>query len=335
MAPRADRCQPSEVNDFRGQPLSFGVTSSAETLLAERDIANLELQETHDICAHDSPSTTAPGFTCTEALTDACHAVKPVRTTPVQPQVELRGWKRGLVAVEAVLNKLDIISSMTEEVSLIARLVRTEKIFVVSFVNQHVMNQAWRSPDFASCLLESDVLLRDGIGVEVCLAILGKRVGLNMNGTDFIPRLAAAFAGRRTVIFGTTEPWTGAAAAALASLGCRVVGTMDGFRPEPAYVAEVARTAPELVILAMGNPKQEAVAKAIASAAASPMVIVNGGAIADFLSHRFERAPLWLRSAHCEWLFRILQEPRRLWRRYLLGGVSFARCVMLLRLASR
>ena len=95
------------------------------------------------------------------------------------------------------------------------------------------------------------------------------------------------------------------------------------------------RASPELVILAMGNPKQEAVARAIAAATTQPMVIVNGGAIADFLAHRFERAPLWVRRAHCEWLYRVLLEPKRLWRRYLLGGFSFVWHIVRLRSALR
>jgi len=154
-----------------------------------------------------------------------------------------------------------------------------------------------------------------------------------MNGTDFIPRLTAEFAGRSTALFGTLDPWTSQAAAALNGLGCQVVSTLDGFRSDRDYVDETIRVAPELVILAMGNPKQEAVAKAIASAARQPMVTVNGGAIADFLAQRFKRAPPWARRARCEWIFRLLLEPRRLWRRYLLGGFSFAWHVVRLRMS--
>ena len=162
---------------------------------------------------------------------------------------------------------------------------------------------------------------------------LGRHAGRNMNGTDFTPRLAAAFSGRRAAIFGTEEPWISRAAEALAGLGCQVVAKMDGFKPEADYVGETIRAVPDLIILAMGNPKQELVARIIASSVRSPVVIVNGGAVADFLAGRFERAPLWVRRARLEWVFRLLQEPRRLWRRYLLGGVSFAWHLMRLRIA--
>jgi UDP-N-acetyl-D-mannosaminuronic acid transferase (WecB/TagA/CpsF family) len=54
-----------------------------------------------------------------------------------------------------------------------------------------------------------------------------------------------------------------------------------------------------------------------------PLLIVNGGAILDFMAHRFKRAPRVLRRLGLEWLFRLLLEPARLWRRYLLGNLVF------------
>ena len=233
--------------------------------------------------------------------------------------------------VGAIIDKINVVDDLAGEVRLIMRIARAERPCVLSFVNQHVVNLAWQSSDFAACLFASDILLRDGIGLEVCLASLNRKAGRNMNGTDFIPRLAVAFAGRRVALFGTVEPWTSRAATTLAAAGCEIVATMDGFRPADAYVAEVGRTAPDLVILAMGNPKQEEVARLIAESAPAPMAIVNGGAIADFLAQRFKRAPKWLQRIRCEWLFRLLQEPGRLWRRYILGGFTFARCVWRLR----
>jgi exopolysaccharide biosynthesis WecB/TagA/CpsF family protein len=51
-----------------------------------------------------------------------------------------------------------------------------------------------------------------------------------------------------------------------------------------------------------------------------PCTIAAGGAILDFWAGRFPRAPLWMRRAGIEWVFRLLREPRRLWRRYVLGN---------------
>ena len=206
---------------------------------------------------------------------------------------------------------------------------------VVSFANQHALNLAWSAPDFAATLRSADVLLRDGVGLECLLRLNGCPSGRNMNGTDFIPKLAKTYAGRKVALFGTSEPWTGRAATALGEMGCLVVSSMNGFRPAGDYAAEVSRVKPALVILAMSMPKQEQVAAAIAMSAADPVVVVNGGAIADFLAKRFPRAPSLVQGMRLEWLYRLAAEPRRLARRYLTGGAAFAWRLILLRRGSR
>ncbi len=230
-----------------------------------------------------------------------------------------------------MIARLDIVADEAAEAQLLRRLARPSRAMVVSFVNQHAVNLAWSRPDFAATLRGADVLLRDGVGVEVCLKATGRASGRNMNGTDFIPKLARAYAGRKVALFGTAKPWTEQAAAALGRMGCEVVSAMDGFRPADDYVAEVSRTGPALVILAMGMPKQEQVAAVIAASAPGPMVIVNGGAIADMLAGRFPRAPRPVRAMRLEWLYRLAAEPRRLAGRYLNGGAAFAWRVVLLR----
>ena len=239
--------------------------------------------------------------------------------------------QRARDGVRSMIAALDIVADEAAEARLLRRLLQPSRAMVMSFVNQHAVNLAWSKPDFAAVLCGADVLLRDGLGLEVGLRMLGQPSGRNMNGTDFIPKLARAYAGRKVALFGTAEPWTARAAAALRQLGCDVVSTMDGFQAAADYSAEVARTVPALVILAMGMPKQERVAAAIAAAAPGPMVIVNGGAIADFLAERFPRAPEPVRAMRLEWLYRLALEPRRLAGRYLNGGAAFAWRIMLLR----
>jgi len=77
------------------------------------------------------------------------------------------------------------------------------------------------------------------------------------------------------------------------------------------------------VVLGMGMPKQETVAQQLRAAVSGPILIINGGAVLDFLADRFQRAPPLLRSLGLEWLFRLLLEPRRLWRRYIVGNIVF------------
>jgi len=196
---------------------------------------------------------------------------------------------------------------------------RKEMPTVVGFINQHALNMALADEEFRVDLLSADLLLRDGKGMEMACQWLGRDPGANLNGTDLIPLLLTRNIGRRVALFGTTEPWLGQARARLQREGHLVVAAMDGFKDDAAYIETVKTRRPEIVILAMGMPRQEHVAAVLAQHAEGPLLIVNGGAILDFLAGRVSRAPAWMRGAGLEWAYRLMLEPRRLARRYLLG----------------
>lgn len=194
-----------------------------------------------------------------------------------------------------------------------------DRAFIISFVNQHAINLATHDARFRACLMESDLLLRDGAGVELACRAFGIDPGQNLNGTDFIPLVLEHVKGQKVLLCGTTEPWLSAAAQALESQGHRVVGTLNGFQPFQAYVQKIRARRPDVIILGMGMPRQETLAQSIARNISFPALIINGGAILDFLGQRVTRAPLWMRRLRLEWLYQLSLEPVRLSRRYLIG----------------
>lgn len=222
-----------------------------------------------------------------------------------------------------LLARLDRVDDAEAKAAFLARLDAAEGPVVVSFLNAHGFNLALRDPAFYANLVAADYLFRDGIGIAVMLRLLGAPTGLNMNGTDLNPEIIKACKGRRVALCGTTEPWLGRVAEVVEGWGNPVVLTMDGFQGHAATVERLLASDAEVFLLAMGMPRQEAVAAELAAKLDRPAVILNGGAIVDFLAGRFPRAPETWRKLHIEWLFRLLQEPGRLWRRYILGGVVF------------
>lgn len=234
-----------------------------------------------------------------------------------------------------VVKSFRIVSNPDEYEALLQNLAAVARPFVLSFVNAHAMNLAWNCEEFSSCLYRSDIVLRDGIGVTIMLEMLGITPGLNMNGTDFIPQIALRFAGRRVAVCGTKEPYTSIAAAKLRQMGCEVVVVMDGFLPPEDYVECIDAFKPDMVLLGMGMPKQEKVSIQLRESCQHPMLVINGGAILDFLANRFPRAPKPIQDLRLEWLFRMLLEPGRLWKRYLLGGFTFLGHVIQLRFSGR
>jgi len=101
------------------------------------------------------------------------------------------------------------------------------------------------------------------------------------------------------------------------------VVTLDGFKAEADYLACLEKRklagAFHLIILAMGMPKQELLANRIRTDFNQAGLVLCGGAIIDFQAGRVKRAPSWIRKLSLEWAYRLLLEPRRLFKRYVIG----------------
>ncbi|BAL23283.1 WecB/TagA/CpsF family glycosyltransferase [Azoarcus sp. KH32C] len=223
-----------------------------------------------------------------------------------------------------VLRHLYTVDSEAEAAQLVDALASAGQSRMVAFVNAHAMNSVVGDFDFFKALCDADVLLRDGSGMAMLYRMLGGEAGLNMNGTDFIPRLLAAYRGRRVALWGTAEPYLSAAAARCeAEYGVEVVSRENGFHPAAHYCDQMRALRPELIVLGMGMPKQEVVAGLLRATASGAPLIVCGGAILDFLGGKVERAPRWVRRLGVEWAYRLLREPKRLFHRYVIGNPLF------------
>ncbi|WP_245986897.1 WecB/TagA/CpsF family glycosyltransferase [Azospirillum thermophilum] len=237
--------------------------------------------------------------------------------------------------VFALIERMRCISSEAERRALVAELGAVERPTVLSFLNAHAVNLCMRSQEALGAFDRSDLLLRDGVGLRIIMPWLGLPAGFNMNGTDFIPLLLKSLPKRRVAVYGTATPWLERARAHLETVTPHVYADLQhGFHPVEHYVRQARRSRPDLILLAMGMPRQEAVAAELRAALDHPVLIVNGGAIVDFLAGRFRRAPENLQRAGFEWAFRLLQEPKRLFGRYVVGGFGFAATACRLRLAA-
>lgn len=224
---------------------------------------------------------------------------------------------------QAVINKLRIIHDQEEEQLLLVELTKATSPTIVGFVNAHAMNSLAENAAFYEALLNADVLLRDGSGMALLYRYRGLALGLNMNGTDLIPKMLAAFKGRRVAFWGTEEPYlTAAAEHSAENFGVQIASSHHGFEEVGRYLQLAQEIKPDLIVLGMGMPKQEQVA-ALIRESGLPVVVVCGGAILDFLGERVTRAPQWMRKLGFEWLFRLLLEPKRLFKRYVLGNPAF------------
>ncbi|SMH44583.1 WecB/TagA/CpsF family glycosyltransferase [Azospirillum agricola] len=234
-----------------------------------------------------------------------------------------------------LVERMRCVSNDAERRALLASLGAVERPTILSFLNAHGVNVCMASDPALAAFRASDILLRDGVGLQSVLPFLGLQPGLNMNGTDFIPLLLRTLPARKVAVYGTATPWLERARAVLeTNTPHQYADLQHGFHPVEHYIAQARASRPDVILLAMGMPRQEEVAALLKRSLDYPVLIVNGGAIVDFLAGRFKRAPEAVQRSGLEWAFRLAQEPKRLFNRYCVGAFGFARTVLLLRRAA-
>ncbi|MCA0919816.1 WecB/TagA/CpsF family glycosyltransferase [Pseudooceanicola nanhaiensis] len=222
---------------------------------------------------------------------------------------------------------LDVVSATTEAV--IDHLMAPGRRSRVAFLNAHCVNILSRDAAYADAMAGADMILPDGIGVELAARMTGQTIAENLNGTDFTPALlkAAAARGLSVYLLGA-RPGVAQAAAdrlCLAIPGLRVVGVRDGYdgmADEAATVAAINAARPDILLVAAGVPLQDQWLARMA-ARLEPRLTLGVGALFDFLAGRVQRAPAPVRRARMEWAWRLAMEPRRMAGRYLVGNATF------------
>lgn len=203
----------------------------------------------------------------------------------------------------------------------------------VSFLNAHNANLMLADPAYRE-VLGRHLVLPDGVGVDIAsLAMHGSVFPANLNGTDFVPALltymttpkrVGLVGGRPEVLeraregFASHTPWH------------EFIAIHDGFFSESdseAVVDEIARHKVDILLVAMGTPKQEMWIDTHIRPEHARLVF-GVGALFDFMAGEFTRASEKTRSLRVEWLHRFRLEPKRLWRRYFVGGPIFAMRVL-------
>lgn len=232
--------------------------------------------------------------------------------------------------------------SYADALSRIRGMVRGRSRHQIVLANAHTLNLACCSPPYRHQLQEASVVLRDGTGVKLASILAGKKLDHNFVGTDFVPRLISDLSqeATRVFLFGA-KPGVAEAAARSLTLSCpqiEVVGCQHGYLPgqwwTEAIVHRVNTVKPHILLVALGNPLQELwIAENLARL--EVRVAIGVGALFDYLAGKVSRAPLWMRQIGFEWLYRLLVEPRRLWRRYLIGNFEFLLRVVADQVATR
>jgi len=199
---------------------------------------------------------------------------------------------------------------------------------IVAFANANCLNIASANARHLGAMRDA-VVINDGVGIDIASRLLfGSSFPRNLNGTDFTPQYLQNTRHRYRIFLLGAKPGVTKRVAAVLGLTCprhQVVGYRDGYfhHDEDPSVAElINRARADVVIICTGHPHQEIWLRDNLPATGCRLGIAAGG-LFDFMSGEARRAPSWVRKARLEWAYRLAREPRRLWRRYIIGNPIF------------
>ena len=221
--------------------------------------------------------------------------------------------------------------SFADTVEWVRQRVISKRPAYIATANMDFLMQAWRDPELQRILLEADLVVADGIPIVWLSRLLGHPLKERVTGSDLVPLFAELAAHEGFSVFGLGGA-PGVAERATARLaerypGLRVAGCYSPPKADilemdnAGILARIEAAAPDILFVAFGAPKQEKWVNMHIRRWKVPVSIGIGGSL-DFLAGAQKRAPRWVQRLALEWLWRMLSDPRRLFRRYV-ANIAF------------
>lgn len=208
-----------------------------------------------------------------------------------------------------------------EVIKIIMILISDNKKLLITYLNQHCFNIYYSDKKYRELLDNRFLVYADGIGINYASRFLINRKYKNFNATDLYEKIMKLIINndKKFVIIGGN--FNKADFDKKFSDANNFVGYFNGYSDVSDFdsLAKNIRTlAPDVVIIGMGVPKQETIAYELSKEINASIFLCVGNFL-EFYLGRVKRVPENFRNKGIEWLFRLIQEPKRLWKRYFIG----------------
>jgi len=222
---------------------------------------------------------------------------------------------------------------MKESIYKIEELIKISKYSMVFTPNTQRLIGAQKDKNVKKIYDHADLLIPDGMSIIWASKILGNQLKERVAGSDLFPLFckAAVKSGYKLFFLGA-EPGIADKAKELLTMqnpGIKIVGTYSppyGFENHLEEINKIIgiikKRQPDVLFIGLGFPKEEKFVWKYKNEYRAP-VSIGIGATFDFIAGKVKRAPKWMQSCGLEWFWRLIQEPRRLWKRYLIGNTVF------------
>ena len=225
--------------------------------------------------------------------------------------------------------------TMTEVLHQVDKTIAARGRLRIGIVNAAKLVHMRREPTLRTDVLSCDLILADGMPVVWASRLLGRPLPERVAGIDLMYQMLLRGNEKtyRVYCLGASEDVLAAAAARITSdyRHVRLVGRHHGYftnQEEPGIVAAITDAKPDILLVGMSTPKKERFLARWSDQLNVPVCHGVGGSF-DVLAGKVRRAPRAWQRLGLEWLYRVCQEPRRLWRRYLVTNTLF--CVLVIR----
>ena len=220
-------------------------------------------------------------------------------------------------------------SSLSEDeiIEFVDYTIQNKEKATIAHANAHFVVESEKNRDFRENINVYTLIQPDGVGVYYASKILTHNLEsfkLVQNGTDFYYRLLdySDKHGRNIYLLGSTDDVLEAAKQYIKIHfpNIKIVGIHNGYfnSLDTAIVENINSSNADILLIGMGVPRQELWLQGHVKELSVPVSITVGAGI-EFISQRKRRAPSNMRKFGLEWFFRLLQEPGRLWKRYVIG----------------
>ncbi len=207
----------------------------------------------------------------------------------------------------------------------------TDRATVVAVCNVHSVMSARRDPELREAIAAAEIATPDGVPIVWGLRATVRKEQQRVYGPDLMHKAFVDDVGWKHYLYGSTPETLEQLQAKLAEIApkAKIVGAYSPpFREmtqaESDEAMEAIRSSgADVVWVGLGMPKQELWMHGIRPELPG-IALLGVGAAFDFLAGTKKQAPAWMQKAGLEWLFRLIQEPRRLWRRYIWNNPAYA-----------
>jgi N-acetylglucosaminyldiphosphoundecaprenol N-acetyl-beta-D-mannosaminyltransferase len=219
--------------------------------------------------------------------------------------------------------------TMKETLSLIENAIDNNRPIHHVVVNAAKMVNAQNDADLKESIVNCDIINADGQAVVWASKILGQPLPERVAGIDLMEELVKLSAKKNYTIYylGAKEEVVKKVVDNYSSkYGSQIIaGYRNGYfkiEDEIEIAKEIAKAKPSILFVAITSPKKEIFLNTYKDLIKVPFIMGVGGSF-DVVSGLIKRAPQWMQRSGLEWLYRVYQEPRRMWKRYLVTNTKF------------